>query len=698
MKSPFFVRTRSPIDYAVNNPNAFHRRLTQDVYELLSSMRLAISLLTVLAIASVIGTVLKQNEPYANYVIQFGQFWFQMFESLGLYDVYHSAWFLAILAFLILSTGMCIYRNTPLMLREMRSFREHATEISLRAFSHQAEFASSVPPDTLQVRLTGYLHGQGFRAKVGAPNEAGDILVAAKAGSYHRIGYMLTHAAIVIICLGGLIDGNIPLKAQQLLGWKKIETRDIPQSEVPAASRLSTANLSFRGGVTIPEGAGADVIFLNIADGYLVQDLPFDIMLKKFRVEHYPTGQPKSFESDITLVDKTTHETVSHTISVNHPLIYKGIAIYQASFGDGGTKLSMQGWNLFSPANEPFTMRGVIKQTAQLSNGDANYNVEFSEFRKFNIENFANESGDAAGGWQNLLKYMKTGSTKVTKKDLRNVGPSFQYKIRDAQGQAREYFNYMLPIQLEERWYLLSGMREAPNEPFRYIRIPLDEQSRIEGFMRLRAVLLDKQAHPEIARRFAEFALQGEQISAPMLGKLVDSTARILDVFAAGGFEAMAKFIEKSVPAAEQEKAAQTYIKILESAAVTAWRMAQTKAGQPAAMDDNSLRFVRDSLNTVSDLFSYGAPVYLQLSEFDEVMASGLQLTRSPGKNIVYGGSVLLVLGVFFMFYVRERRIWLLVKPRLGTVLFAMSTNRKTMDFEKEFSRHQEQLARLLKE
>ena len=53
-------------------------------YELLSSMRFAVSLLTVLAIASVIGTVLKQNEPYNNYLNQFGQFWFPVFESLGL--------------------------------------------------------------------------------------------------------------------------------------------------------------------------------------------------------------------------------------------------------------------------------------------------------------------------------------------------------------------------------------------------------------------------------------------------------------------------------------------------------------------------------------------------------------------------------------------------------------------------------------
>lgn len=680
----------------MTHSNPLQRNLAQGLYELLSSMRFAISLLTVLAIASIIGTVLKQSEPYTNYIMQFGQFWFQTFEILGLYDVYHSSWFLTILAFLILSTSLCIYRNTPLMLREMRSFREHATESSLRAFSHQAEFSTTLPAEPLKQRLGKYLQGQGFRAKIGAPNEAGDVLIAAKAGSYHRIGYILTHTAIVVICLGGLIDGNIPLKAQQLLGWKKIETRDIPQNEVPAVSRLSPSNLSFRGGVTIPEGAGADVIFIHVADGYLVQDLPFDIMLKKFRVEHYPTGQPKSFESDITLIDKATKESVTRTISVNHPLIYKGIAIYQASFGDGGTRLNMKGWNLFSPKHESFDTKGAISQSTQLSNGDATYTIEFTEFRKFNIENFAGEDGGSSA-LDNFNKFFQTGSTKRVQKDLRNVGPSFQYKIRDAQGQAREYFNYMLPIQLEDRWYLLSGMRTAPNEPFRYIRLPLDKQSNIEGFMRLRAVLLDKQSHPEIARRFAEFALQGEQIDPKLLAKLADSTTKVLDVFASGGYESMAKFIEQSVPAAEQDKAAQTYLKILESAAVSAWHVAQTRAGQPATVDDETRHFVRESLNTVSDLFVYGAPVYLQLAEFDEVMASGLQLTRSPGKNIVYGGCVLLVLGVFFMFYIRERRIWLLVQSRAGTVLLAMSTNRKTMDFEQEFSLHKAQLANLIK-
>jgi cytochrome c biogenesis protein len=79
--------------------------------------------------------------------------------------------------------------------------------------------------------------------------------------------------------------------------------------------------------------------------------------------------------------------------------------------------------------------------------------------------------------------------------------------------------------------------------------------------------------------------------------------------------------------------------------------------------------------------------VYLQLEEFTEVKASVLQLTRSPGKGIVYLGCLLLVAGVFAMFYIRERRLWVWVRDVEGGAhaLMAMSTQRKTLDFEREF-------------
>jgi cytochrome c biogenesis protein len=213
--------------------------------------------------------------------------------------------------------------------------------------------------------------------------------------------------------------------------------------------------------------------------------------------------------------------------------------------------------------------------------------------------------------------------------------------------------------------------------------------------MRLRATLFDKALYPEIARRFAVSATPNAADQA-LRAKLAESTAKLLEIFARGGFDGLAKFIEGSVAKAEQEKAAEAYFKVLERAGFEAYRLSRERAGQkPAAIDEQTALFVRDSLNAVNDSFYYGSPVYFQLDHYDEVLSSGLQLTRSPGKNIVYAGSVLLILGVFVMFYIRERRIWLLVKP--GEVLFAMSSNRKTLDFENEFEQHRKNLANLLK-
>ncbi len=675
----------------------------KSLYELLSSMRFAISLLTVLAIASVIGTVLKQNEPYPNYAIEFGQFWFSMFHTLGLFDVYHSAWFLVILCFLVVSTSLCVLRNTPLMLREMRSFREHAQENSLRHFAHQAEFESPLPGPDLVERLTGYLSGHGFRSRVAQAGEnGGDVLVAAKAGSYHRLGYVLTHTAIVVICIGGLIDGNVPLKIEQVLGYKKIETRDIPENQVPPVSRLSPANLSFRGNVTIPEGSSADVVFLNVGPGYLVQDLPFTIMLKRFHIEHYPSGQPKSFASDVVVTDRATGRSFDHTITVNHPLVYKGVAIYQASFEDGGSKLTLDAWNLFAPTAKFDEIHARVNQSLQFSSGRNPSTMEFTDFRALNIENAGNEGNGEPQKSRGLLSdamgVFGTNAADVGNENLRDLGPSFQYKIRDAQGQATEYNNYMLPIEVAHRWYLMSGMRGSPAEPFRYVRFPLDANSRIDGFMRLRGLLLDKTAYPEIARRFADTALMGGAVSQTLRQKFMDSTVKVLQMFGSLGYEGVARFITQSVPQAEQKKVADTYLRILEGAAFQAYQLSREQAGEPPLKEDgNGEQFVRDSLNAVNDLFFYGAPVYLQLTRYDQIRASGLQLTRSPGKYVVYGGSALLVLGVFAMFYIRERRIWCLVKPQTGRVLFAMSANRKTLDFEREFDIHKQRIAELMK-
>ena len=63
--------------------------------------------------------------------------------------------------------------------------------------------------------------------------------------------------------------------------------------------------------------------------------------------------------------------------------------------------------------------------------------------------------------------------------------------LRDKTGQAREFHNYMQPVLADGAWVFLSGVRENPNEPFRFLRIPADEQSSTDEFFRLRAALAD---------------------------------------------------------------------------------------------------------------------------------------------------------------------------------------------------------------
>jgi len=200
---------------------------------------------------------------------------------------------------------------------------------------------------------------------------------------------------------------------------------------------------------------------------------------------------------------------------------------------------------------------------------------------------------------------------------------------------------------------------------------------------------LRRSAPPATHSNTSRRALPPEAWNTALEDKLKRSAAQVLTLFAEGGYQSLGQFIEARVPEKEREKAVSTYLKILELSAFEAWQVANTQAQlPPPKVDDASGWLVRDSLNSISDIFIYGAPVYLQLMQYDEVKASGLQLTRSPGKNVVYFGAVLLVLGVFFMLFVQERRIWLRVKP--GSVLFAMAGAKHTIDFENEFIKHKQ--------
>lgn len=687
------------------------RRWLSDAVELISSMRFAISLLTLISIASVIGTVLKQNEPMPNYVNQFGPFWFEVFGKLGLYSVYSAWWFLLIMAFLVMSTSLCIIRNAPKMLKDMRSWRENVREQSLRNFHHKAEWSSALPLTGFTQQLAQRIAHGGYKVKV--VDKDGGVLIAAKQGAANKWGYIFAHSAIVIICVGGLLDSDLPIRFQQWFGNKTPFGGSGIIAEIPAQHRLGVGNPTFRGNTFIPEGGTANTAILPQQSGILVQELPFSIKLKKFVIEHYSTGMPKLFASEVIVRDLETGKTFESTIKVNEPLIYKGIAVYQSSFDDGGSRLKLSGYPMIGGQNQSFSLAGEVGSSTPLtSDKGSEYSIEWTGFRPFNVENMAQEGQDVRAVNANksfnekftagLDKQLGSAAKNPNNKDLKNVGPSAQYKLRDKNGQAREYHNYMQPVEVDGNYVFLTGMRETPAEPFRYLRIPADDNDTVEEWMRMRAAVFNPELRLEAAKRYAQQAMPASRENAEALREqLQRSASRGLEIFAGDGKEsgylAVSRFLER-VPSEDQEKAAEVFMKILNGSMWELWQAARVKDGlKEIAPDEKHARFLQLATNAISDASFYGAPVYLQMREFDEVKASVLQVTRSPGKNVVYLGCLLLTLGVFSMFYIRERRLWVWLKPDeqgRTNALMAMSSQRKTLDFEKEFEALKVQLAK----
>ena len=127
----------------------------------------------------------------------------------------------------------------------------------------------------------------------------------------------------------------------------------------------------------------------------------------------------------------------------------------------------------------------------------------------------------------------------------------------------------------------------------------------------------------------------------------------------------------------------------------SALALAREQAGAKPMPQDKVQGFMSQAVLGLSDAPLYAAPMALILKDFNHVQASVFQVARAPGKTVVYLGCLLLILGIFAMLYVRERRLWVWLAPSAtgASASMALSSNRRALDTDREF----EQLkARLL--
>lgn len=196
------------------------------------------------------------------------------------------------------------------------------------------------------------------------------------------------------------------------------------------------------------------------------------------------------------------------------------------------------------------------------------------------------------------------------------------------------------------------------------------------------------------------YAARATDPARPELGQqLQASAARALSLFAGAeaapkggapvsGLQAISDFMEANVPDDERARAGEVLVRILNGSLFELLQLSRERAGlKPLEPNERTQAFMSQAVLALSDISLYPAPMALKLKDFTQVQASVFQVARAPGRNIVYLGCALLILGTFAMLYVRERRLWVWLAPSGGgaQARMALSTNRKTLDADKEF-------------
>ncbi len=681
--------------------------------EFLGSMRLAIMLLVIIAISVVIGTVLQQNKTYNEYISEFGSFWFDVFNALGLFDVYYSWWFIFILGFLIVSISVCVYRYAPVMIREMREDRLGVKLISLRSFKNNKEWQSKDSESDTAEKAQAYLQSQGFKVKT--KKQDGHTVVAAKQGHWNRLGYIFTHVAILLIFLGGLIDGNIGLKVKELTGQVKLGKFNQPVD--PKSILEISDSISFRGKMELAEGNTKENSFaiIQYRDGILFQKLPFSVRLKEFKVFYYSTGMPKTFQSEIIVKDHDTGKEFSKKISVNHPLRYRGYAIYQATFGDGGSLIELNMTSMSSPEKKMVNKNIEIFKSYTLNfpaeplldiKADKKQ-LEITGFKPINVipaEKLKLKSPKL------VSKAQITDVRVVRDKKFQNIGSSLTFKIRNADGQAQEYTNYGLPRIKDGVTYLISDMRPKLNLPPKRYFFPLDNNHSPKRYLVFRNLVFDRKRIKILAYQYLKQLGLGRRMEktgenkASNINKQIGMTLqRLFYSFIQGGQDAVTKEMRKSLPQtlspknleiaeAQLTKTRNFFLESIAGLLRAVYYEALSKEGYKNSdvLTDFDKKFFVFSTQALINSEDYPSPYFIQFTLKKHIESSGLQITRSPGEWFVYSGSALLVIGIYMMFYVLLKRVWVYVYSDKDkgaiNVVFAASCNRPDDASDEYFS------------
>ena len=305
----------------------------------LTSMRVALLLLFLLALAAIPGSIIPQrdvNPVLVNDFVERNPELARWYERFGLFDVFSAPWFAAIYLALLVSLVGCIVPRSLEHWRAMRA-RPPRTPSRLERLPTHTVMQVAVPSDEVLAAAEAELRARRFRV------DRRDDSVAAEAGHLRETGNLVFHLALVVVLLAVAVG----------------------------------ALFGYRGTVIVPEKGGfanLPVQYDNLSGGALFDETampPFVLDLDEFVMEFYDSGPsrgaPAEFEARVRFTPEPGAETVDETIRVNQPLNVDGTLIHVLNPGyapaltvrDAEGNILAEGPVPFLPQDDTFASAGV---------------------------------------------------------------------------------------------------------------------------------------------------------------------------------------------------------------------------------------------------------------------------------------------------------------------------------------------------
>jgi len=281
----------------VQEGSSTHTGFLQILFEKIAGIRLTIFLCILLALVSLIGTLIPQKLPASQYASSYGPVAGRIIASLGFSDIYHSVGFILLLCLLAINLLACSLKRFPSVWRATR--REHPVpaDRQFKSWKHRESLVLSRADEDLEERFEEVVSralGKKPEQKLESIEER---VFFVEKGRYARYGPYVAHLGILIILLGGVVG----------------------------------IFFGFKGTVSLPEGQEAEAAWS--ADKGETIPLGFRIRCRRFVLLQYPDGSPKEYRSEVSLLNGEGATILDGDIRVNHPLTYKGITFYQSTYG-----------------------------------------------------------------------------------------------------------------------------------------------------------------------------------------------------------------------------------------------------------------------------------------------------------------------------------------------------------------------------